>query len=885
MGDIDDSALLVPDGLDSTSLDELAIGVIKVDSAGLVLFYNKAESRLSGRSAKLVIGKNFFLDVAPCTNIPAFRGKFLEGVRKGKLDTIFDFIFDFRMTPVRVRVRMSNSSEPDKFWILVHLVEELAPRYESYPSANVHKTIPVQGEVVDLTACEQEPIATSGEIQPHGILLVFDGVTHECVFVSANWREILVSRAQQPLGLPYSKLLPASLHEKVRDLLDRGASNSSSSISLGSLQSDGGYTLTSSAHWSNYGLTIEIERGEIADNEYVLDWLASVLRQLEAESQVDELAQFIAREVRKLTGFERVLLYQFDREFEGTVVGEDKVMDWEQTFIGLRFPASDIPAQARALYLKNRARCTPTSSYAPVPLISSVENVNSHPLDLSMSRLRSVSPLHRQYHNNMGVDGSMSASIVVDGRLWGMLVGHHRKPHCVPQSILRAISVLVEAVGPKLAALQFASSESHRMRAEERFRNLIDQIVMSSDPIISVISGNLTLMDLIESQGAAVVDDAGDMRCIGLTPKSDEIHRILSWVRTVTDETLWSTECLSGTFPEAEKYKGICSGIVVGFIGNARSTTLIWFRSEFAQTITWAGDPLTVKKTTLKGFVPRTSFEKWIVQKRGYSLPWKPWELDICRYVRHAIHESLADRYHKVRVLNQELSQISESKSRFLAAASHELRTPLNAIIGYSELMNTEIGGVLNPKHKEYNSIVIEAAKRQLALIENILEKSQAEGGHIRLAIETFDLVAESKSIVNMHLSAAQKLSLKIAEHYPSGPILIDADRQAVGRCIDNLVSNAIKYTPRDGSIVISLAANKRKAEIVVADNGIGIAKDKQHLVTQPFYQANSPMVASPSGIGLGLSLVKSLVNAHGGELLIESEPNKGTTVKVILPL
>ena len=151
---------------------------------------------------------------------------------------------------------------------------------------------------------------------------------------------------------------------------------------------------------------------------------------MEGAHDLLELADIVARSVRALSGFERVMVYRFGFDGDGEVAGESLAEDWNQPFLGLRFPASDIPPQARALYRVSHQRWIPARDYDPIPLVPN-RNQSGEPFDLSFSHYRSISPIHQAYQQNIGADGAMSLSVLCDGALWGLVIGHHRRPHRV----------------------------------------------------------------------------------------------------------------------------------------------------------------------------------------------------------------------------------------------------------------------------------------------------------------------------------------------------------------------------------------------------------------------------------------------------------------------
>lgn len=883
----DDPLLTDLDGLAEDALNDLAFGTIRVDATGRILFYSRTEGELSGRDPNRVLGRNFFLDVAPCTNIPAFFGRFQEGVRNGRLDTVFEFVFDFEMEPLVVRIRMSEAAQPGEYWILVQPIQHLGPsRTDTEGPITPGNRVPIRGRSTDLTQCDREPITALGTIQPHGVLLAFDVKTLALISASANWRIFFPDWPDSPLGGKVEKLLPDQIVDALRLLSAEKGDVSISARFVGTMKIASGQSLVVMAHTRSDTLVVELEPNpNPVDGTEAVDWVSGILRSIESEDEVLGMMQRIVRAVRRRTGYERVIVYRFDANADGSVIAEDKVTDWNDPFIGLRFPASDIPAQARALYLTNRMRFMPTWDYTPVPLTPAIDPRNGAAIDLTMARLRSLSPIHREYQKNLGIDGSMSVSIIVNRKLWGLLIGHHRKPHAVPIWIQTSVNALIKALGSRIRDTEEIEALKGRRNAELVFHRLLEQFATGQGAASAALFGETTALDLIEAGGVAVLDEAGAVRTAGNTPERDDIIALASWIKDQTDETTWSTECLSGLHPQAESYRAAASGVLAFFNGQDRYTGVLWFRPEDRKAVTWAGDPHAAKPTISEQIQPRASFERWVEMRQGYSKPWADWEVDLAMSFRRAINEAMASRYQNMRRLNSELLASNSAKSRFLASVSHELRTPLNAVIGFADALKSGICGPLPSKMAEYIEHIHTSGVRQLELIKDILEISRAESDKQNLRIEPVDVVAEVRKIVTMLESKAGGRGIRIELLAPEFDVVAQLDRVSLGRCVDNLLSNALKFSPTEETVRVSINLDGDRLKITVSDNGRGIPRSELANVKQPFVQLNdASREAVVEGLGLGLALVDSLVRDHNGRMIIESDEGYGTKVTLIFP-
>ncbi len=292
-------------------------------------------------------------------------------------------------------------------------------------------------EPVDLTACDWEPIRIPGAIQPHGVLLCIQGPDHRLVQYSANLPAWLGRAGDDLAGQP----LPALLGPDLADALERALATGSVSEApclLGHFTLDsatGPCRVDAAVHRLQTTLILELEPSAMASPAHGLSIYPLVrlfVSRLQETDSLRELCQLAATEMRRITGFDRTMVYQFDADADGhgEVLGEDRD-EALMSHLGQWFPASDIPRQARELYVLNRIRMIPTASYEPVPLVPPRLPGQAEPTDLSHAMLRSVSPVHLAYMRNMGTLASMSVSIVVRGRLWGLISCHHAQPRAV----------------------------------------------------------------------------------------------------------------------------------------------------------------------------------------------------------------------------------------------------------------------------------------------------------------------------------------------------------------------------------------------------------------------------------------------------------------------
>ena len=469
----------------------------------------------------------------------------------------------------------------------------------------------------DLRGCADEPIRIPGSIQPHGALLAVTEPDLAVVVASANAEDLL---GRDPTGVDLANLFGQEVADQLRST-DLAVLNP-----LRVCLRDRPLDLV--AHRADGLLVVELEPLEEA-HEADPVWhrrLPLVLQRLQAAATLDELAVALADEVRALTGFDRVMVYRFDPHWNGEVIAEDARADLEP-FLGLRFPASDIPPQARALYVANWLRLIPTSRYEPVPLVP--DHVDGRPLDLSGAGLRSVSPVHLEYLQNMGVASSMSVSLVDEGRLWGLIACHHYAGPHRPSYTDRATAEFVGRTASILLGSKTEAGSTQRMLdvAAQRSR-LVEAVAQSPrNPLEAVVGQDVSLLDLFPCGGAAV-RLGGRLQVLGETP---EPARVADIARTLLHAGTPVTDAILTVVPDADDVVAAASGVLVVPLGGGRGGDfLAWFRPETLRDVHWGGDPRSPK--LVEGecgprLSPRRSFARWTETVRATSAPWQPHEV------------------------------------------------------------------------------------------------------------------------------------------------------------------------------------------------------------------------------------------------------------------
>ncbi len=732
---------------------------------------------------------------------------------------------------------------------------------------------------LDLTACEREPIHIPGSIQPHGILFAIRSSDRTVNYASANAARAVGLDPAALLGRPLREVLP-SLGAELDATLDEPAPGPGTryirTIQVGT--ETGALSFDAVVSRSGDHAILELEEAP-SDAVFSLDTLYPNLRrfveQLQSAMTIDSLCRLAAEDIRRLTGFDRVLVYRFDPQWNGTVIAEDRNENLP-SYLDLRFPASDIPAQARELYRRNRLRIIPDANYTPVP----IESHDPAPLDLSDSVLRSVSPVHLEYMRNMGTLASMSISILRDGALWGLISCHNKEPKRVPLQVRNACDFLTQIFSLQLEARENTTLAENRVRLGSVQTRLLAYMAAEESFIDGLVRNPTDLMLLAGAQGAAVVTED---RCwtLGATPGEQEARSLFSWLARHHPEDVFATDNLSALLPEAKAYADRTSGLLAISISKMHASYILWFRPEVVQTVKWGGDPhkrVEAEAGTMR-LHPRRSFEIWKETVRERSLPWGQGEIEAVKELRNAIVGIVLRRAEELASLTDELRRTNKELEAFSYSVSHDLRAPFRHVVGYAELLKKQEAEKLTDKGKRYLDTIIDAAFSAGTLVDNLLSFSQMGRTSLKLRrVETGPLIAAIRQRLMMD-AGDRRIEWRIADL----PAVV-ADPQMIPLVFDNLLGNAVKYTRPRQTAQIEIGSYREGGEVVffVRDNGVGFDMRYVGKLFGVFQRLHR--IEEFEGTGIGLANVRRIVERHGGRSWAEGALDKGATFYISLP-
>lgn len=659
----------------------------------------------------------------------------------------------------------------------------------------------------DLTVCDREPIHMPGAIQPHGMLLIVDPAEGVVVGGAGD-----VARLLGPawLGGSIAGLIGEAGLEILRSTI-------AGPVILGPV---GDHPLSIVASREGRFWLIELEPtapGEPGTDD-ALAWIEHGGEQFSRAADLDDLMARAATVFARLTGFDRVMIYRFLDDDSGKVVAECHAPDMDG-FLNHHFPASDIPRQARALYVRNRVRVIPDARYTPAPILGIDPALVD--IDLSNVGVRAVSPIHLQYLQNMGVAASASVSIVKDGMLWGLVACHHRRPRGLSYLQRKTCELIAASFAQQVGAKEEAAEYRERLRLRTAEDALSQRLAQDGDnsQLPALIANDMRR--LLQADGF-VLQRGTTRHTSGHVPPDDAVADILQWV-CAQGSILLHTASLEQRLPPAYAYRDLASGLLAITLSAEEPAVLLWFRAETLQTIQWAGNPhKAVGQTPDQPLSPRASFAAWSEEIRGRARPWSPAEIE----AGHRLSRLLFDARQRRRIgeLNRELTRAVTDKDALLAQQETLIKEVNHRVQNSLQLVVAFLAMQANAENDETLTRHLNEAQRRLSAVALVHRRLYSDDTVTVIDLGRYieDLLAEMQSSMGDEWTG--RLTMDLA------PLLITADAAVqIGLVLVELVINAQKYAyaGQPGPIAITLEKVRNRFRLTVADRGRGRTGDR----------------------------------------------------------
>jgi len=732
--------------------------------------------------------------------------------------------------------------------------------------------------VLDFDDCAREPIQIPGSIQPHGYLFVLDDVDLRVVAVSQNAAEILNLAATAMIGRPIDEFLVSETTAG----LNAAFASGETAIRVRFRQTTIAGECTGLVHRSAGIILLEIAPRIPAEHaEAIFGQIHLAIERIHNSETTISACEVLATEIRRLCGFDRVMVYRFDPEWNGEVIAEDKAAE-AHSYRGHAFPASDIPAQARALYTRNTVRLIPDTKYIPSTLVPQVLALTGRPIDLSSVMLRSIAPVHLEYLANMGVVSSMSVSIVRDGRLWALVACHHPTPRFLPHRVLQGCELMAQAIAWYLDADERKVAAACVATVRHLEASLAGYAENKLDYRYRLESIAPALLALTASQGLAICGDQ-DVWSAGQVPADDQILDLVKWLR-MRDERRLIADRLPVLFPAAKSYCAVASGIAAIELADG---WLIWFRAEWRHTLTWAGEPVKLVRdgTPGSGIRPRKSFASWHESVCERSRPWTASDLFALDQVQMLILRAAMDDHLQRAFCRSRLESIGQVASGF----AHEVGSLLQPIVSIAQM--TQEDHQADRVLVKAMDVVLDSAKRASEIVQGMLlyvRRSSTEQPPVWLG----QTVASELDALLGTIPSDVRIDLKM----PDVDVSVAIQPSQVAQILKNLIGNAVHALAGRGKISVSVCVDEcggaeslaasmqlpsgNYRRISIADDGPGIPPALLDRIFEPFFTTKDV----GEGVGLGLSIVHGIVESCGGGITVRNLPEGGAAFDVLLP-
>ena len=750
----------------------------------------------------------------------------------------------------------------------------------------------------DLSNCDREPIHIPAAIQPHGVLLALDPQTLTIVQAGGDTTRILGDPPERLLGTKMDLWFPADRVARLRSLLTTQGPIARPLHAFTLKARHDGRPTDALVHQNSGLVLLELEPVWDKGPDDVLGEVQAMLLRVQQAATPRAFCQGLADEVRGLSGFDRVMVYRFQPDGSGAVIAEARHPDAE-SFFGLHYPASDIPRQARALYLSNWIRLIPNTHYFPAPILPR----DGVPLDLSYSVTRSVSPIHLEYLLNMGVGASMSLSLILGGQLWGLIACHHRTPRFLPHRVRVACELFAQMASWRLETKVAGETFDAQLHCKRVHEELVKSISREGDLAAGLTRQPSNLLDYIPADGVALWLE-GRLTSLGRTPDADQVAGLVDWLNETAADGVFHTDHLPLDYPPAAAFAAVACGLIALSVSRSPRDYVLWFRPETVRSITWGGNPhKPVEPGADDRLSPRKSFTAWQELVKLHARPWRDVDIEAAKTLRLSLLEVILQRIDQVArereiararqelltaeldrrldqwqavaaelkaeaerraVLEAELSQVLRSTVEDQEAERRRIARELHDTLGQSlTLLQLGLDGLGRgmPDGQEMHG--------QLAALKELAKGVGSQVNRLAWEIRPTALDDLGLETAIRHLTEiwAERSKLPIGLHLRLNDRRLDpAVETTLYRVLQEALNNIVRHADAT-RVGVLLEANEKEVRMIVEDDGRGFDPDGE------------------PGKRLGLLGMRERLSLVSGALEVESTPGGGCTLFVRVPL
>ncbi|SHL23651.1 ATP-binding protein [Chryseobacterium polytrichastri] len=715
--------------------------------------------------------------------------------------------------------------------------------------------------------CHEEPIHIPGYIQSFGYLIGIDVDSHSITFFSQNISnifnienvEFLFDKKITDFPESFQSIINSDIYSSLRKFTRRENETYFDKIYIGEKEYHFCVFKSKNHIFLEFEEVLKNPNKRISnkyDNFYIID---------NAQEIWDQLLSTLS----KVVNYDRMMVYKFMADGSGKVISERSNKNME-SYLGLHYPESDIPRQAKELYLKKRKRIFSNVYTETVPILSKTyKNI-----DLTFTGARGMSPIHGQYVKNSGAASSFSVSIIIDDRLWGLVTCQNSEPKHIDLEDRVQAGIFTALASNAYSSFKSKRELEYRISLNGKSSYLKSDFLRHNTLFDSLVENKGEIRELPEADGLVIVSDE-DLVMDGVTPEHSVIEKIVKWAHKNTEESLYVNRSFLKEYGDELGLDENAAGIIIYFIERSKNEMLIWFRKEFDEHINWAGNPekqigMFSQNGEQKQIVsPRTSFEIFTENIKGNSKKWSSRNISAVQAVRDVILETSHKQYNAIKELNNQLRKVNEELDSFSYTISHDLGTPLtvmklNAQMLLANFEKTE-------KNRNKLTSIVEEIDNMAEMMHDVLQLSRAKHSDIEL-----------ESLPTQHTIHKISENAKITFDSPTSEIIIKecpevlADKTMLHQVFLNIINNAVKYSSQQDQPRVEIEGTEDGQTIIyrISDNGIGIPEEDKHKMFKIFNRMDN--AKKFKGNGVGLSIVHRIMNRIGGN--VDYKSNKDGT-------
>jgi two-component system, chemotaxis family, sensor kinase Cph1 len=737
--------------------------------------------------------------------------------------------------------------------------------------ANIHSldicTANLKGEFYE--SCEREPLNYINSVQAVGSFLAFKHSNHEVVALSQD----LLSKIDDKKNVYHLKdvttpLLYDSIYIELKSFHSR-YNQDFTNEHLKSIFISSGFIPEDKMYFSLYLtlndlILVELEQslGEHPSLTVREDSLPNV-----GDLPLNQYLEQTLTYLNNFLNFDRLLIYRFDNDLSGEVVAERKYKDSLPSYFGLRFPASDIPQMARRLYKENKIRFIYDVDAPDREIVYLRPEFD--PLDLSAIGIRSISPIHIQYLRNMDVKASLSLSIVIQNKLWGLIVGHNTKSKLVDFSKRAVSTFLAEVVSSRIAKIEERENLNEERRRNKLLLEIMRSVVSNQDLNILTDKACNEILALVQADGFAIYSEGG-YRSVGEVSVSERAIDFLV-KHCLNDRTnfIFTSDQVRQDFPLIKDELKEVAGVALVKLGHSVDDVLIWFRKEIVKEVKWAGakNDLIADGDRL---LPRKSFSIWKEIVRDRSRPWDLRDVETLNNFRSALLDIWVDRFKEfndlLKAKNERLVFLRNELQNLVQALGHDLKTPLTSVVNLINILQLQFGGDGNLV--DILDRIKRCSAKSLELVDDLVHVGRIGELTInKTYFSPFSIIQQISDLILPRYSDPINNEPKFSLQFKGADAAIFFDLRRFEQVITNLIVNSIRHSKiNEGlTIIFEIVQNVEFIFLNCYDNGLGINREFLPRAFDIFekFDRNS------SGNGVGLSIVKKIMQLHNGEAFI----------------